>query len=178
MTEAESKSTLATVNYSSGTTGLPKGVSISHFNIIANLEQALSLRAEPGQAPEPQRWIGFLPQYHAYGQLYSISAALKMNSPVYIMKQFNYEDFLRFTQRYKITQLQIVPPVLVMLSKRPETAKYDLSSLSQILCGGAPLSKEAQNDVSTKLNVQIVQGWGMTETVTGGFGLPFGKTDE
>ncbi|KAI8160090.1 putative sterigmatocystin biosynthesis monooxygenase stcW [Colletotrichum sp. SAR 10_70] len=128
----ESTKTVATINYSSGTTGLPKGVCVSHHNLIANVEQTIFMRyAEKPYAFEarPQeRWVGFLPLYHAYGQLYVILMAVKLHVPVYIMKEFRYEDFLFAIGKYRITSLQVAPPILVMLSKRPETARYDLSS--------------------------------------------------
>lgn len=178
----EAASTVATINYSSGTTGLPKGVCVSHYNLIANIEQTIFIRDaglpyDPRNRP-PERWIGFLPLYHAYGQLYVILMAVKLNIPVYILKQFVYADFLQTIQNYKITHLQIAPPILVMLSKRPETKKYDLSSLKYVLCGAAPLSKELQNDVSRRFNVQINQGWGMTEVTCGALHVPGGVNDD
>jgi acyl-coenzyme A synthetase/AMP-(fatty) acid ligase len=94
------------------------------------------------------------------------------------MRQFHHEDFLRCIERYKITHLQVAPPMLVMLSKRPETASYDLSSVTDVLCGAAPLSKELQNDVSSRFNVQISQGWGMTETTTCALLVPGGIKDK
>jgi long-subunit acyl-CoA synthetase (AMP-forming) len=104
--------------------------------------------------------------------------SIKLNVPVYILKQFVYTEFLQTIQNYKITHLQIAPPILVMLSKRPETNNYDLSSVKYILCGAAPLSKELQNDVSRRFNVQINQGWGMTEVTCGGFYVPGGVNDD
>ncbi|KAK2745557.1 hypothetical protein FQN57_003682 [Myotisia sp. PD_48] len=178
MTADEAKKILATVNYSSGTTGLPKGVSVSHYNIIANIEQTAFIRAYPPKKKVEERWLGFLPLYHAYAQIYTNTLAAKLHIPVYVMKQFHYEDFLRCIQTYKITNLQIAPPVLVMLDKRPETSKYDLSSLTHILCGAAPLSKELQNSVARRFNVQINQGWGMTETVAAAHHVPGGINDD
>lgn len=178
----EAVNTVATINYSSGTTGLPKGVCVSHVNLIANIEQTIFMRdlhmPYDRNNRSPERWIGFLPLYHAYGQLYTILMALKLDIPVYIMKQFVYSDFLQAIQDYKITHLQIAPPILVMLSKRPETKNYDLSSMSYILCGAAPLSKELQNDVSKRFNVQINQGWGMTEVTCGALHVPGGVNDD
>ena len=95
---AAARSQIATVNYSSGTTGLPKGVKITHSNLIANVEQsAFAAHVErPGIEPDfEERWIGFLPLYHAYGQLSSILMAVKTETPVYVMTIFVYEDFLR-----------------------------------------------------------------------------------
>lgn len=166
----EAVNTVATINYSSGTTGLPKGVCISHHALIANVEQTIFMRWYPGlkagQIPQ-ERWIGFLPLYHAYGQLYVNLIATKIRVPIYIMKQFIYSEFLRCIQEFKITHLQVAPPILVMMNKRPETKNYDLSSLEGILCGAAPLAKELQNAVSREFNVHIKQGWGMTEVTCG-----------
>jgi len=182
MSEEEALQTVATVNFSSGTTGLPKGVSISHANLIANIEQTIVMRYDRrpyGAHNKPlERWIGFLPLYHAYGQCYTILMNVKLHVPVYIMRQFVYEDFLRVIQTYKITDLQVAPPILVMLDKRPETVKYDLSSIKHVLCGAAPLSKELQNSVSRRFNVVVCQGWGMTEVTCSGHHVPGGVNDE
>ena len=166
----ESVKTVATINYSSGTTGLPKGVCVSHHNLIANVAQTIAARWPDADMDNPklnEKWIGFLPLYHAYGQLFVNLMATKCGVPVYVMKQFVYEDFLKHIQRYKISHLQVAPPIMVMLTKRPETAQYDLSSLEGILCGAAPMSKELQNKVSRQFNVEVKQGWGMTEVTCG-----------
>ncbi|KAK1466335.1 4-coumarate-CoA ligase 2 [Colletotrichum cuscutae] len=178
----ESTSTVATINYSSDTTGLPKGVCVSHHNLIANVEQTIYMRyAEKPYSFENrprERWIGFLPLYHAYGQLYAVLMAMKLDVPIYIMKEFRYEDFLFAIGKYKITNLQVAPPILVMLSKRPETARYDLSSVKDMLCGAAPLSRELQNECQRRFSVQINQGWGMTEVTCGGIMVPGGIKDD
>jgi 4-coumarate--CoA ligase len=182
LSEKEATNTTATVNYSSGTTGLPKGVEVSHHNLVANLDQTIYMRYlhKPWSATTRPRevWLGFLPLYHAYGQLYTIAMAQKLSIPVYIMKSFVYADFLQAIQDYKVTHLQVAPPIMVMMSKRPETAKYDLSSVTDILCGAAPLSKELQNEISKKLDCEIVQGWGMTEVTCGAIHVPGGVIDE
>ncbi|PVH95803.1 acetyl-CoA synthetase-like protein [Periconia macrospinosa] len=181
LSEQESTTTIATVNYSSGTTGLPKGVEVSHYNLIANLQQTIYMRyvKKPWDHTNRPRevWLGFLPLYHAYAQLFTISMAQKLQIPVYIMKQFHYEEFLQAIQTYKVTHLQVAPPIMLMLSKRAETAKYDLSSVTDILCGAAPLSKELQMEISKKLNCEILQGWGMTEVTCGAIHVPGGTAD-
>lgn len=177
LTPKEASQTIATINYSSGTTGLPKGVCVSHSNLIANLEQSYFMRyvgtpyLKSGNAPQ-ERWVGFLPLYHAYGQLYTILMALKLGNPVYVMTEFNFERFLDTVSRFRITSLQVAPPVLVMLSKRPETANYDLSSVEEIRCGAAPLSSELQNDCQKKFGIPIRQGWGMTELTCASITMP------
>jgi 4-coumarate--CoA ligase len=181
-TQRESTTTVATINYSSGTTGLPKGVCVSHHNLIANVEQTIFMRYAhrpyPFESRPQERWVGFLPLYHAYGQLYTILMAIKLRVPVYIMKEFRFEDFLFTIGRYKITSLQIAPPILVMLSKRPETARYDLSSVKDVLCGAAPLSRELQNECQRRFGMQINQGWGMTEVTCGALHVPGGIRDD
>jgi len=181
MSSQESKTRVAVLNYSSGTTGLPKGVMISHQNVIANVEQSIFMRNleqsyAPGKAP-PERWLGFLPLYHAYGQLWSITAAAITETPCFYMRAFNYTEWLSHIQNHKITHIQTAPPVLVMLAKRPETQKYDISSLTNILCGAAPLSKELQNEVSEKCNLKVVQTWGMTEVTCSCLHVPGGMDD-
>lgn len=178
----ESATTVATINYSSGTTGLPKGVCVSHHNLIANAEQTIFMRDNkmpytPDTRPV-ERWNAFLPLYHAYGQLYTCIIAPKLDVQVYVMKKFEYPAFLRVIERYRITHLQVAPPIMVMLARRPETARYNLRSLQSILCGAAPLSRELQNEVASRFTVQINQGWGMTEVTCGALQVPGGVNDD
>jgi acyl-CoA synthetase (AMP-forming)/AMP-acid ligase II len=143
-----SQSTIAAINFSSGTTGLPKGVCITHYNLVSNAVQNLANKfhntgrseADPGF----ENWLATLPLYHAYSQLWTITLASRLQASVYVMSKFVFEDYLRYIEQYKITTLQAVPPILLMLSKRPETAKYNLASLQTILCGAAPLSRSAK----------------------------------
>jgi 4-coumarate--CoA ligase len=169
--------TTCCVNFSSGTTGLPKGVCISHHNLIANTSQTIFNKfyntAHTPERPDPEeKWLAMLPLYHAYSQLWTINIAGKLQIPVYVMTKFVLQDFLRHIEQYRITHLQTVPPVVVMLSKRPEAANFNLKSVKHILCGAAPLKKEMQNDVSSKLGCVIAQGWGMTETTCAGIMTP------
>jgi 4-coumarate--CoA ligase len=167
----QARKTIATINYSSGTTGLPKGVMISHANLIANVMQTVYMRDldmpynpkgiyRPANRPQ-ERWNAFLPLYHAYGQLFTCLIAPLMGEAVYVMRKFEYAAFLKVIQRYRITHLQVAPPIIVMLARRPETKNYDLSSLKYVMCGAAPLSKELQNEVVSRFGVSITQGWGM-----------------
>ena len=181
LSPSESKSTVATINFSSGTTGLPKGVCVSHANLIANTAQnahqkyvgtPYSVTSHPRET-----WLGFLPLYHAYGQLYTILIALKLLIPVHVMRTFVYEDFLRVVQEQRVTHLQVAPPIVVMLDKRPETSRYDISSIKQIICGAAPLSGELQNSVGKKFGIEIRQAYGMTELTCGAIQVPGGSSD-
>lgn len=168
--------TIAAINFSSGTTGLPKGVCVTHHNLVANTTQTTFNFFETTPYNEhnhpPERWLGFLPLYHAYSQLWTINIACRLQIPVFVMPKFTLEEFLKHVETFQITSLQAVPPVLTMLHKREETKRYNLSSLRHILCGAAPLSFELQNEVSKRFGIVISQGWGMTETTCVGMLMP------
>lgn len=177
-----SEETVACINFSSGTTGLPKGVCISHRNLIANASQTIynkfsgTNRSE--QNPGSETWLVFLPLYHAYSQLWTINIACRLRYKVYVQQKFVFEDFLKFVERYKVDAVQAVPPLLIMLSKRSEVKKYDISSLKHILVGAAPTSRELQAEVSNRFSLKVGQGWGMTETTCAGIMAPFGDDDD
>ncbi|KAJ5561673.1 hypothetical protein N7535_003865 [Penicillium sp. DV-2018c] len=174
-TPALSNRTLA-LNYSSGTTGRPKGVEISHKNYVANMLQYCfmpTLSPDYEARKERARWLCFLPMYHAMAQNIFIAAALHRETPVYIMPKFDFIKMLEYTQAFRITDYILVPPVVVALAKHPAVKKFDLSSVEAVGSGAAPLGREVCDEVE-KLwpegKINIKQGWGMTEatcSVTG-----------
>lgn len=157
------------LNYSSGTTGRPKGVEITHKNYAANMLQYThlgTLNPDYEARRARSRWLCFLPMYHAMAQNIFIAAALYRGTPVYIMPKFDFVQMLEYTQNFRITDLILVPPVVVMLAKHPIVKKYDLSSVESVGSGAAPLGRETCSEVEKlwpegKINVK--QGWGMTE---------------
>lgn len=160
--------TVAVINFSSGTTGLPKGVCITHHNLIANTAQVIN----QGSYTSTERWLAFLPLYHAYSQLFTINIACKVQIPVYVMPNFKFENFLQHIQNYHITALQAVPPILIMMAKRPEITNYDISSIKHIVSGAAPLSSDLQNEVMTRFGMVVNQAFGMSETTCAAFMNP------
>lgn len=174
--------TIACINFSSGTTGLPKGVCISHANLIANSVQTIFIKFagtdRSEEKPGTETWLAFLPLYHAYSQLWTINIACRLRYKVYVLQKFVFEDFLKYVDKYKVDAVQAVPPLLIMLTKRPEVKNYDISSLKHILVGAAPTSPELQREVSKKLNLKTTQGWGMTETTCGAIISPFADIDD
>lgn len=165
----DSKNTTCCLNYSSGTTGVPKGVEISHQAYVANCSQVIFLnKLDPEYGPkhERARGLAFLPFYHAYGQTYFIANCPVQRVPVYVMPKFDFLKFLQHIEKFRITMLTCVPPIIVALAKHPAARKADLSSVVTVGSGAAPLAadiaKECE-DLFKDQGVIVSQGWGMTE---------------
>lgn len=171
-TPGTSSRTLA-LNYSSGTTGKPKGVEVSHKNYVANtLQTAFMAQLSPDYEAKmaKARLLCFLPMYHAMGQTRFIANALCSGTPVYIMPKFDFIRMLEYVQKFRITELVLVPPIMVRLAKHPavRSGKYDLSSVEAIRCGAAPVGREICREIEELWKpgrVSIKQAWGMTEYV-------------
>lgn len=154
------KEDLIVLPYSSGTTGLPKGVMLTHYNLVSNLCQC---NGTVDFRPE-DRAIGILPFFHIYGMIVVMSYMLRLGGTVVTLPRFDLQQFLQVLQDYKITSGALVPPIILVLAKHPSADDYDLSHLRMILSGAAPLSGELQAAVSKRLNCIALQGYGLTET--------------
>jgi acyl-CoA synthetase (AMP-forming)/AMP-acid ligase II len=156
---------LVTLPYSSGTTGLPKGVMLTHRNLVANVSQTRPLI----DLQEGERIIAVLPFFHIYGLTVLMNQGLQWGATVVTLPRFDLEDFLRTIQDHKITRAFVAPPILVAFAKHPMVDQYDLSSLRSILSGAAPLDESLANAVQQRLRkgadtgVTVAQGYGMTE---------------
>ncbi|KAI8989132.1 amp dependent CoA ligase [Trametes punicea] len=171
----ESKRKLAFLSFSSGTTGRPKAVMIPHYSVIANVVQmAHYTKAKDESRPlDLQRYkpgsrnLAVLPFYHIYGLVVVLHFSLFIGSTLVVVQKFQFEQFLDSIQRYRITHLCVVPPMVVLLCKHPAVRKYDLSSVRMLMSGAAPLSSELTNQLSALLpGSWIGQAYGMTETCT------------
>ncbi|OBT47364.1 hypothetical protein VE00_02072 [Pseudogymnoascus sp. WSF 3629] len=163
------KNTTCVINYSSGTTGVAKGVEITHYNYMATSTQMINLMKEDPDYEKNlkvARGLCVLPLYHAFGQVLYSSIGPKRGIPIYIMPKFDFLDFLGHISTHRVTELLIVPPIVTALAKHPAAKKADLSSVNYVSCGGAPLSSSLAREAETLWggNLNIKQGYGMTET--------------
>jgi acyl-CoA synthetase (AMP-forming)/AMP-acid ligase II len=150
---------LAVLPYSSGTTGNPKGVMLTHRNLVANVAQ---IRPLHGMVADDVV-LAVLPFFHSYGLTVLLNAALHARARLVIMPSFDLGDFLGNIQDHKCTIAFIAPPVAVALAKHPLVDSYDLSSLNTIMCGAAPLDADLGQAVAKRLGCRMVQGYGMSE---------------
>ena len=146
--------------YSSGTTGLPKGVMLTHRNLVGNIHQTRELHT----VTENDVLIAILPFFHIYGQQVIMNNGLAHGATLVTMPKFDLEQFLGLVQDHKITRAYLVPPIILALAKHPIVDNYDLSSIDVILSGAAPLGQELQQAVRERLGCKALQGYGLTET--------------
>ena len=158
---------IMTIPFSSGTTGKPKGVMLTHANLHANILQSIPQEGRNmGRDPitkEQGSLICPLPFFHIYGMIASMCLPLFMGAKLVFLPSFDLVRFLELLQDHKIQRAHCVPPIILALAKQPIVEKYDLSNLKSIMSAAAPLGGELQVQAAEKLGVMIKQGWGMTE---------------
>lgn len=160
---------IAALPYSSGTTGIPKGVMLTHRQIATNLAQLESaMPAGPGD-----RILAVLPFFHIYGLTALMNAPLRLGATVVVLPRFELDTFLAAIQNHRITGLYVAPPIVLALAKHPLVEQYDLSSLTHITSAAAPLDASLAEACSRRLGLPPVgQAYGMTELSPGTHVVP------
>jgi acyl-CoA synthetase (AMP-forming)/AMP-acid ligase II len=154
------KDDLAALPYSSGTTGFPKGVMLSHYNLVSNVRQTQSV----GMSSAYSVLLDFLPFYHIYGMIVLMACGFAAGATQVVMSRFDPTQCLELVQKHRVTNLFAVPPALLALAHFPGTDKFDTSSLKMIMSGAAPLPPEVAQASARALRTVVLQGYGMTET--------------
>jgi acyl-CoA synthetase (AMP-forming)/AMP-acid ligase II len=151
---------LAALPYSSGTTGFPKGVMLTHRNLAANIVQVEgAFRCDEGDV-----LLAVLPYFHIYGLTVNMNFALARGATIVTMARFDLGAFLETIERHRVTRAFLVPPILLALAKHPLVDRHDLSSLDLIVSGAAPLDEGIARAVAERIGCRVVQGYGLTET--------------
>jgi long-chain acyl-CoA synthetase len=157
------KKDLAVLQYTAGTTGLPKGCMLTHYNITSNMFQLALLHGLEGTRDDIV--LAHLPFYHIYGMTTLICAAVCFGLSVVIQRRFDMEEFLELIQRFKATVVTTVMPVLTLLTQFPDFLKqYDLSSLRYISSGATPMVPEVARKFQELTGITVTQGYGLSET--------------
>jgi PAS domain S-box-containing protein len=166
-----SASDVVAMPYSSGTSGLPKGVMLTHRNVVANLHQFQAAE----QFHSDEVIIAPLPMHHIYGLNNAMNTALARRATLIILPQFDVESFFKAIDTYRVTTALLVPPLVKALASHPSSLKYDFSSLRELFCGGASLADSAARACAARTGCQVRQGYGMTESSSILFSIPRGR---
>ena len=151
---------IAALPYSSGTTGLSKGVMLTHRTLVSNVCQFN--QAFP--ASDSATILAFLPMFHIFGFTVVTLCGFAMGAKLVTVPRFEPEPFLKAISDFRVTHLFVVPPVMQFLAGHPMIDAYDLSSIQIVGCGAAPLGVALEKKVSERLKCPVAQGFGMTES--------------
>jgi len=149
---------LVALPFSSGTTGLSKGVMLTHRNLVANMEQIRSVHRISGA----DVLVGVLPFFHIYGQVVVLNLGLSQGATIVTLPRFDMGAFLDVLEQHRVTRAHIAPPVVLGLTKAPGVESRELA-LTVVISGAAPLDAETARRASERLGAPVRQGYGMTE---------------
>ena len=154
-----SREDLVALPYSSRTTGLPKGVMLTHFNLVANILQTSVVM----DLAEHDTMLAVLPFFHIYGMTVIMNLGLYSGATIVTMQRFDLEQCLAIMQTYRVTFANVVPPIVLALAKSPLVEHYNLH-LRMVFSGAAPLNENLAMAASARLGCPVLQGYGLTET--------------
>jgi acyl-CoA synthetase (AMP-forming)/AMP-acid ligase II len=150
---------LAVLPYSSGTTGLMKGVMLTHRNLVANIEQAWNSMP----LTDEDVLVGLMPFFHIYGQTVVLNMGLAKGSTIVTMPRFDLDELLEIVERHGVTWLHIAPPIVLAFATVPGVEERDTSRLKMVISGAAPLDADLARRAESRIGAPIRQGYGMTE---------------
>jgi acyl-CoA synthetase (AMP-forming)/AMP-acid ligase II len=154
---------VAVLPYSSGTTGLPKGVMLTHYNIACNVKQGLATE----QLTPDSVSLCVLPFFHIYGMTVFLSTTLALGATLVVMMRFDVEQMLHLAGKYGMSNLYLAPPAILAMANVPNPSRFDTSSLRVVHSAAAPLPLEVAEQVKSIYGCLVTQGYGLTETSPG-----------
>ena len=164
---------IAVLPYSSGTTGIPKGVMLTHRNLVANVQQSRSNI----DLQSSDRVLAVLPFFHIYGMTVLLNLALRQRASLVTMPKFDLVEFLTNIQKYACTYLYIAPPIAVALAKHPIVDQFDISTVHTVFSGAAPLDGETAEAAGRRIGARMMQGYGMSELSPVSHAMPYTRDD-
>lgn len=186
--EIDAKEDLALLQYTGGTTGHPKGVMLTHHNLVANVQMSQAWLYKTREGGEIV--LGVLPFFHVYGMTTVMNMSIMLGSKMVLLPKFEVEDVLKTIHKQKPTLFPGAPTIYVGLLNHPNLKKYDLSSIEACISGSAPLPIEVQEQFERVTGGRLVEGYGLTESspvthsnfvwtnrVNGSIGVPWPDTD-
>ena len=150
---------VAVLPYSSGTTGFPKGVMLTHWNLVSMLRQMEGTEA----FSKSDTMVCVVPMYHLYGLHIVVNLGLSQGATIVTVPRYDLNQFLQTLEQYKVTIAPLVPPLVLTLSRAPQVDDYDLSALRLIHCGAATLAENVARACQERLRCHVRYGYGMTE---------------
>ena len=161
-TELGSQQRIAALPYSSGTTGLPKGVMLSHYNLVANVYQIIGPNAVPLRPDDVM--LCFLPLYHIYGLTVALTLSLTLGSTLVLMPRFDMQKLCGLLLQEGVTMMPVVPPAINAMCQAAEAGIFPKEhNIRWIKCGAAPLAPELARRLTSLTGIMVNQGYGMTE---------------
>ncbi|MGB9700036.1 MAG: long-chain-fatty-acid--CoA ligase [Thermodesulfobacteriota bacterium] len=162
---------VALLQYTGGTTGLSKGAMLTHFNLVANVQQCVSWNPEIQKGKE--RMLAVLPFFHVYGMTVAMNEAIYLGATIILLPRFQVDDTLEAINRYRPTRFPGVPTMYIALINHPRLKEYDISSIKVCSCGSAPMPVEALKRFEELTGGKISEGYGLTEASPVTHGNPF-----
>lgn len=182
------KEDTALLQYTGGTTGHPKGVMLSHYNLVSNMQMCRHWMYKSEVAKE--RILGVLPLFHVYGMTTVMNLSVMMANKIILLPKFDAKEVLQTIDKEKPTMFPGAPTIYVGLIHHPELKKYDLSSIEACISGSASLPLEVSEQFERETGGSLVEGYGLTETspvthanflwdkrIHGSIGVPWPDTD-
>jgi acyl-CoA synthetase (AMP-forming)/AMP-acid ligase II len=157
--QIDPKEDVAVLPYSSGTTGFPKGVMLTHWNLVSMLRQMEGTEA----FSKNDRLVCVVPMYHLYGLHIVVNLGLSQGATIVTLPRYDLNQFLQTLEQYKVTIAPLVPPLVLALSRAPQVDDYDLSALRLIHCGAASLAENVARACQDRLGCHVRYGYGLTE---------------
>ncbi|MGE4062050.1 MAG: long-chain fatty acid--CoA ligase [Rhodospirillaceae bacterium] len=156
------KDDVAVLQYTGGTTGLPKGAMLTHANIAANVRMVSSWHGSPVYGEE--KFLAALPFFHVFAMTVALLCAMDLGAEIVMMPRFELKDCLKHIDRKKPTVFPAVPTIFTAINNSPIASKYDLTSLKLCISGGAPLPVEVKRQFEQTTGCVVVEGYGLSET--------------